>query len=259
MRIRRRTLAGIEISVMDLTGHVFARHSHDEFVVSANLVGRERVWLDGRSFEAEAGDVTVYNPGDVQAGGATAGPWRTAGMYVPPAVAARLLGRPEVRSPDVARRIAALAAAALSPGADPDEAEEGAALILADLHAAAGGPPARDPRPDDPAVRRAAARMLDDVAAGHPVSDLAAEAGTSPASLVRAFARATGLTPAAWLYQERLKRARIRIAAGDRLADVAADLGFADQAHLTRRFRAAYGVPPGEWREGGTAFKTGDG
>ena len=31
-------------------------------------------------------------------------------------------------------------------------------------------------------------------------------------------------------------------------ADVAASLGFVDQAHLTRRFKAAYGMTPGRYR-----------
>jgi AraC-like DNA-binding protein len=34
---------------------------------------------------------------------------------------------------------------------------------------------------------------------------------------------------------------------GDTLADAAADAGFADQAHFTRHFRRAFGMPPGRW------------
>jgi AraC-like DNA-binding protein len=40
-----------------------------------------------------------------------------------------------------------------------------------------------------------------------------------------------------------------RLAAGQRsLATLAADLGFADQAHLTRTLRAETGLPPGRLR-----------
>jgi len=37
---------------------------------------------------------------------------------------------------------------------------------------------------------------------------------------------------------------------GDRLAALAADLGYADQAHLTRDFTAAVGAPPGRYAGG---------
>jgi AraC-like DNA-binding protein len=46
----------------------------------------------------------------------------------------------------------------------------------------------------------------------------------------------------------RLERARQLIAAGGPLADAAAASGFADQSHLTRQFKQAYGVAPGTWR-----------
>ena len=45
----------------------------------------------------------------------------------------------------------------------------------------------------------------------------------------------------------RLDAARDRILAGQPLADVAAEVGFTDQAHLTRRFRRFLGTTPGQF------------
>jgi len=47
----------------------------------------------------------------------------------------------------------------------------------------------------------------------------------------------------------RLEGARERILSGQALADVAAEVGFYDQAHLTRRFRRFLGTTPGQYRE----------
>jgi len=46
----------------------------------------------------------------------------------------------------------------------------------------------------------------------------------------------------------RLERARCLIAANASLANAAAASGFADQSHMTRQFKQAYGIAPGTWR-----------
>lgn len=53
--------ASLEVACASLAGHRFEKHSHDEFVISANLCGLEDIWLDGRTFQADSGDLTLYN------------------------------------------------------------------------------------------------------------------------------------------------------------------------------------------------------
>ncbi|CAM5451464.1 Helix-turn-helix domain-containing protein OS=Streptomyces alboniger OX=132473 GN=CP975_02620 PE=4 SV=1 [Streptomyces alboniger] len=61
-----------------------------------------------------------------------------------------------------------------------------------------------------------------------------------------------GISLEQWLITERLARARQMLAASryDRLtvAAVAARCGFSSPSHFSRRFRAAYGSSPGDWR-----------
>lgn len=81
-----------------------------------------------------------------------------------------------------------------------------------------------------------------------PLDALARLAGMSRYQLIRAVRVATGMTPHAWQLNERVNAARRRLRAGDGIARVAHDLGFADQAHLQRVFKAHAAVTPGQFR-----------
>lgn len=85
-------------------------------------------------------------------------------------------------------------------------------------------------------------------ASNMPLDELAQLAEMSRYQLIRAFRAVTGLTPHAWQLSQRINLARERIRAGDRIADVAQDLGFADQAHFQRVFKAHAGITPGRFR-----------
>jgi AraC-like DNA-binding protein len=57
--------------------------------------------------------------------------------------------------------------------------------------------------------------------------------------------------------QIRLVRARRMLAAGEPPAAAAAACGFADQSHLGRWFRRAYGLTPGAYRDAALGRRTG--
>lgn len=82
-----------------------------------------------------------------------------------------------------------------------------------------------------------------------PVGDLARDAGVTGAHASRAFRRRFGLSPAAFRSEHQVRRALAQLA-GERqtLAGIAAREGFADQAHFTRRLRAATGRTPSALR-----------
>jgi len=77
------------------------------------------------------------------------------------------------------------------------------------------------------------------------LSALAELAGDDRFQLLRAFRRALGLPPHSYQTQLRLRCARRLLLAGAPPAMAAAAAGFADQSHLTRRFKAAFGITPG--------------
>ncbi|MGW5611103.1 helix-turn-helix domain-containing protein [Streptomyces sp. NPDC003753] len=83
----------------------------------------------------------------------------------------------------------------------------------------------------------------------HPASDtlfsLAKLLGVSPYSLSRAFPRELGVTVTQYRQRVRIGKALDRLEAGEHsLSTLAADLGYADQAHLTRTMRQHLGHTP---------------
>ena len=107
-----------------------------------------------------------------------------------------------------------------------------------------------------PGTARAHREMIDSVRAGIgtqldtnvALDDLAAGACMSPFHLSRVFRELTGWSIHGYRTEVRLRTSLEPIAGGERLADVAAAVGFANQAHLTDRFRRAFGVTPHAWR-----------
>ena len=121
----------------------------------------------------------------------------------------------------------------------------GALAGLLRSHARAGTVPDRP----SPAAVRAVRDLLEDRLAEPPsLDELARESGMSPFALVRAFRSETGLPPHAYVNHLRVRLARRLLDGGVGPADVAAQAGFADQAHLTRHFKRVVGVPPGAYQ-----------
>jgi len=81
------------------------------------------------------------------------------------------------------------------------------------------------------------------------ISELAAEVGWSRRYLATRFHAETGLTPKAAARVIRFERACDRLRSPHRpaLAEVAADAGYVDQAHLSRDFRDLAGTTATAW------------
>lgn len=81
------------------------------------------------------------------------------------------------------------------------------------------------------------------------VDDIAAQMGLGVRTLQRLFARYIGVSPKWVIQRKRLHDAAERLAAPapPELAALAAELGYADQAHFVRDFRSLVGVSPGSY------------
>lgn len=79
------------------------------------------------------------------------------------------------------------------------------------------------------------------------VQHLAQTCGMSASRFIRHFKAATGVTPGAYRLNLRLNGARRLLAQGSSLAGAAHSMGFADQAHLQRSFKAHHALTPGSY------------
>jgi AraC-like DNA-binding protein len=248
--------AGIQ-AVAASSRHVFQRHSHEQFGIGVIDHGAQRS-LSGRgTVEACAGDIITVNPGEVHDGapiGDAGRSWRM--LYFDPEIVVAAVEdirevapahcefhRPAMTDAGAADHFRRLFATMTNPHSPEQRRDELLPLLLARVVSErvefAGAP-------SMPAAIRKARELIDDApAAALTLADLAKASGLGRFQLVRSFAKATGFTPHAYMLQRRADLARRLIARGTRLADAAAESGFADQAHMTRVFARKYGVSPG--------------
>ncbi|MGC3994669.1 MAG: AraC family transcriptional regulator [Propionicimonas sp.] len=133
--------------------------------------------------------------------------------------------------------------------ASPEILEEGFAALLAEL---AHARPTRVVVPDadpelDARLRPVLDRLRDDET-NPALDELAGLVGMTTYQLVRAVRRSTGLSPLAWRQNARIIRARHLLREGHPIAETAQALGFADQSHFHRVFRAHVAASPGAYR-----------
>ncbi|MFZ6654878.1 AraC family transcriptional regulator [Undibacterium sp. TJN19] len=239
----------------------FARHIHDQFGIGVISHGAQKS-LSGRGMvEAIAGDVITVNPGEIHDGtpiGESGRAWNM--LYFEPSLIAGLLAdisegkkshgeftQPVIQDAAIAQCVQRLFSV-MTAGPHHSSALQLEELMLLLF---AGTALAHSDKPCTVAVPGAivhARNLIDDnPGALITLSDLANESGLSRFQLIRAFAKATGFTPHAYLLQRRIHLARRLIADGSPLVDVAMASGFADQSHMTRLFVKNYGISPGAY------------
>lgn len=265
---------GFEFFAARFTRYAFARHAHDEHLVRVVESGVEAFTCRGTRWLATPDDLLTVNPGDIHDGtAATPEGYRYRVLYFDPPVIEGILrdsaGRegtdrpvsPFYRSSLTRDPTLAAALRRVLPAFDPDAAKAAAgqslhrqtALIgvVAAIFERHGEAAAPAPPPHAPGqVRRAQDYIAANLDADITLDDLAAVSGLSRFQVVRAFRRATGFPPHAYLMQRRLAAAKDMLRKGEPPARVAAAVGLYDQAHFTRRFKQAYGITPGAYRDG---------
>lgn len=100
------------------------------------------------------------------------------------------------------------------------------------------------PRPADADLRTICDQIVDEPDTDLTLADWGTRLGVDPKTIQRRFARETGMTFGQWRQQARLLAALERLAAGDKVVDVALDMGYESPSAFATMFRRQFGVPP---------------
>lgn len=247
-----RHRGGLELYRARIVRHAFDAHAHAAFGVGVITGGAERFRYRGSEHLAGTGNLVLMNADELHTGRAEheAG-WSYRMLYLEPAALAQLGGQgwhfrdAVVHDPARAARVGALLAALWQP-LSPLAADEALATIVDTLQPLVSPAEPRLARGRFDAVIEHMQQRLEQPLT---LEELAAVAGLSPFHFLRSFRAAHHATPREMLMALRLLRAKQMLAAGVAPAAVAAAVGLADQAHLTRAFARRYGVTPARYQQ----------
>lgn len=237
----------VESSWVKASAAQFARHTHDEYVLGANLSGHEQIWLDGRDLNVAPGQVTLYNPLAVQSSAFGPQGSEYISLHLAPQALSRVTGDSQLARPHFEQGVfdepalyRAIVDFAHSARFQPARQEEALLALLAQL--LERGPGTRGEL--QAVLRHSLALMADTLDRKLELDELAQRAGLSKYHFVRSFKKATGLAPLQYHMQLRLIEARRCLRAGLHPLDVAQRLGFYDQSHFINSFRRVMGATP---------------
>lgn len=262
---RPEAFKGIALLTARFKDFAYSKHVHEEFGIGVMEQGTQMFQCHGGTHFAAAGTVISLNPDTIHDGrAATEAGYRYRMAYVPAEVIRELLGgvssstrslgyfrNPVTIDSELSQRL--LRALRLMDQHPHDLLASQSYFIEAIVHLfTRHAEPRYIPRPFKPnlAIVRKACELIDGRTAENlSLQEIADEVGVSRFHFLRLFKASTGLTPHEYLLLRRLGMAKSLIKQGQPLVRAAHEAGFADQSHMTRRFKAAYGVTPGQYQQ----------
>jgi len=246
---------GIERMEARFHGQAFSLHRHDTYAIGITLSGIQTFHFRGERWHCLPGQCHILHPDEMHDGGAgTDEGFSYRMVYIDPRLVQEALGDtplPFVGQPvvdaarlpegcaseiwdidesmdDVTRVGLVVAVVNLLVGVSSDGMKESGLLALGRLSLV------RDIIAASPAER-------------HSVEELERLSGLDRWTLARQFRAAFGTSPSRFRTMRQLDHVRRSLRRGMSLADAAIEGGFADQSHMSRRFKSAYGLTPGDW------------
>lgn len=240
----------------------YSRHSHEVFSIGAITAGQSTYLHEKTSQRVQAGTVVLMNPGEVHACNPIAEQqWSYLMLYVDshwlkalqqdlglnPNHEFQPLAHTHSCDPELFSGLTGLYQTLIDADASLLQKQCSAVSFFTLIQQTLG---ASEVRPEQavPRIERVAQFINDNFKHAISLDDMCSAASLSGSYLIRAFEQRYHMTPHAYLINRRIQHARTRLKAGSLIADVAHELGFADQAHFQRVFKKHLAATPGQYR-----------
>jgi AraC-like DNA-binding protein len=246
---------GIERVEAHLHGQAFSPHRHDTYAIGITLTGIQTFHFRGERWHCLPGQCHILHPDETHDGGAGTDEgfsYRIA--YIDPSLVQEALrGKP---LPFVAHPVAD--AARLPEGCaceiwdidgeidDVARIQLVAAVVNLLVSVSSGAA-----KKSSPLALSRLSRVRDLITAApaerRSMDELERLSGLDRWTIARQFRAAFGTSPSRFRTLRQLDRVRRSVKRGTCLAEAALDAGFADQSHMSRQFKRAYGLTPARW------------
>lgn len=247
-------VAGVARLRARLQRRAYATHRHDTYTIALTESGVQEFGYRGSVHRSLPGQVVVLHPDEAHDGHAASPDdgFSYCSLYLDPArvfdavrsgchaSALPFVPSPVLDAPDLADVLRHAFDAPL----DALGAEELIHTVSLALLRAAGCKPMNRRAIDDTALAKVRAYLDAHFTCVVTASELERVSGLSRFALCTQFKQRFGTSPYRYLMMRRLAHVRSRLHPSTSIAQLSAESGFADQAHMTRMFRAAFGFTP---------------
>lgn len=242
----------------------FSRHSHDDFALGLMYQGVQQFSCRGTTRYAPAGNLITVNPGEIHDGMSGDDsdfsyrilyiPWKLMQTIGEGMVADRknhYFAHPVINDRQLAWHLDRLLQLLDDDNSEQFELQELFYKTVASLLCRYGterceySATTQMPSP----VARARTYIRDNAHENISLDDMAAVAHLSRYHFLRLFSDSMDISPYSFLLYHRLKLAKKEIRRGVSLAESALNAGFADQSHMSRRFKSAFGITPRQYQK----------
>jgi AraC-like DNA-binding protein len=246
---------GIERLTARFAGRAFSPHRHDAYAIGVTLSGVQTFRYRGEQRYCLPGQCHVLHPDETHDGGpATDEGFSYRIVYMDPSLVQQALdgkALPFVPDPVVKSRafLQELLHGALDMEEPADEVRRvDIGVSVAELlQGVSDGQGTLTTSLRLPSLLRIRELIAADPTVRHSARELEAESNLDRWALARQFRAAFGTSPSRFRTMRQLDQARSIMRAGKSLAETALEAGFADQSHMNRQFRRAYGLSPAVW------------
>ncbi len=241
----------------------YAAHSHAHWSVGAVTSGVSTFLYRDASHQISAGDLVMMNPYWVHACNPIANqPWAYLMLYVDAFWLSELryqlglLPSPEwqdiatavIRQPSIYRQFCEMADCLLDEQGTMDHKQQVLTSYLTTLMTELAEEPPLTLTPTPELLDKVAKHLRQHCARDISLDDLSQQTGYSAGHLIRSFKQYYGLTPHAYLINQRIQLGQAALRQGQPIVEAALAAGFNDQPHFQRTFKRLVAATPHQYR-----------